>query len=139
MARLIVGGEIDSSAVSLRFFGEDLEPDHITEVLGCLPSSKHRQGEVIGRKRYRRVASSGCWILALENNPQPTLEEKINRLLDLTRADIPTWIRLTSQYQTDMFCGVFLDAMNRGFGLSSQTLGRLAERNIAVEFDIYCP
>jgi hypothetical protein len=39
----------------------------------------------------------------------------------------------------DLFCGVFMETDNRGFGLEPAVIQALAERSLAVGFDIYGP
>jgi hypothetical protein len=34
----VAGGAIDESSITLRFFGDDLDPDELTQLLGVEPS-----------------------------------------------------------------------------------------------------
>ena len=56
------GGPVDKVTVSLRLFGEDLDPDEVTKLLGCKPTSAARKGDVMPG-RYHRIANKGCWLL----------------------------------------------------------------------------
>ncbi len=58
-----VGGPVDRACVSLRFFGDTLVPEELTQLLGCQPTEARRKGDVIPDKRYHRVASTGTWRL----------------------------------------------------------------------------
>ncbi len=69
-----IGGPIDEVAVALRFFGEVIDPDEITRLLGCKPSSVRRKGEVVPDKRYHRIASTGFWILRGQDDKKHELE-----------------------------------------------------------------
>jgi hypothetical protein len=53
--------------------------------------------------------------------------------------DLAVWQRLTSVYQADVFCGLFLEQKNQGISVSPQTLQLLGERGIELGLDIYAP
>jgi len=40
-----IGGPIDSVIVSLCLYGDDLDPDKVTALLGCQPTQAARKGE----------------------------------------------------------------------------------------------
>ena len=47
------------------------------------------------------------------------------------------WQDLTSRFRADVFCGLFMEEGNEGISLSNETLQRLAERGLTIDFDIY--
>ena len=132
-----VGGPIDTVKVSLRLFGHDLEPDEVTRLLGCEPTSSRRKGDVIPDRRYHRVASKGSWLLQGQAESNIELEAQVQALLEMVTDDLNVWHDLANRFQVDIFCGLFLEEINRGFALSPELMKRLADRNIRVEFDIY--
>jgi hypothetical protein len=137
-SRLIhFGGQVDRVCVALRFFGESLMPEELTRLLGCQPTEARRKGDIIPDKRYHRVASTGTWRLAGTEPETTEIEEQIAALLAAVTSDLEIWRRLTSEFDADIFCGVFLDDCNRGFSLSSHIMQLLSERGIEVCFDIY--
>jgi hypothetical protein len=119
--RCSVGGPIDRSAVSLRIMGEDLDPEEISRLLGREPSS----------------ARKTVWVLRSQLAPERELDAKVADLLSSLPADPTIWSSIAARHRIDLFCGVFLNALNRGFGLSVRTLRMLAERGIEIGFDIY--
>jgi Domain of unknown function (DUF4279) len=138
-----VGGPIDRCKVSLRIVGDDLDPDQISSLLKCEPSSKTRKGEIVaddGEGR-QRISPLGSWRLESAESEQVDLEEQVLKLLSRVIEDPEVWQRLTTQYKVDLFCGVFLNegSWNRGFSLSPAVLKELAERNLEIGFDIYAP
>lgn len=133
----LAGGSIDETTVSIRFFGEQLDPDKLTEWLGYKPSYWQYKGDVIFQGQYRKIAKEGCWILSTERDNQSSLEEKVTSLLDKLADDKKLWQELTTQFRVDVFCGIFMQTWNRGFELSPQVMNRLAERNVVIGFDIY--
>lgn len=127
--------------VTLRVFGDELDPDEISGVLGCEPTSKARKGDVVGadNKGNQRISSVGSWRLNSAESEQAELEEQVLKLLSRVNPDREVWQRLTQQYKVDLFWGVFLKegTWNRGFSLSAKVLKELAERNLQIGFDIY--
>ena len=58
-------------------------------------------------------------------------------LLARLPSDRATWISLTSTYSVNVFCGLFLESANRGFGISPEVAGLLSDRNLEIGFDVY--
>ena len=46
----IAGGEIDECSVSLRFFGNDLDPNLMTTIMGIDPTISYRKGDIFHGK-----------------------------------------------------------------------------------------
>ena len=44
---------------------------------------------------------------------------------------------LKHRYRMDLFCGLFLQPTNRGFCISPEVSGMLAERGLEIGFDLY--
>jgi len=135
------GGEFDRSKVTLRIFGDNLSPDEITKSLGVSPSRSEKKGDVtIGKSsNTQRIAKTGRWSLETNLPDEIDVEIKINNLLDSVTNDSLVWSELSAKYKIDIFCGLFMEAENRGFSLSVSTLRRLASLGIEVGFDIYAP
>lgn len=132
-----VGGSIARVKVSLRMFGDELDPDEITDHLGCEPTVAYRKGQTIPTGRYQRRASTGSWLLEGTQPEEEDLEAQVLALLSRVSSDESVWRRLTDQFDADIFCGVFLGGWNEGFALSSLVTGELARRGLRIDFDIY--
>ncbi len=135
-----MGGIIDRATVSLRIFGPELDPDEITYLLGCNPSHAHRAGEVVttpsGRRRIER---QGSWHLSTGESTATEIADQVSLLLSHVTVDLRVWHDITSRYQADVFCGLFLDGWNRGFTLPPSLLQQLGARHLAIGFDMYAP
>ena len=131
-----IGGEIDRVQVSLRFSGDELDPDAVSALLNSPPTRSYRKGETISGVRSRRVAPTGMWILHGSEEGEGGLEERISRLLDSVSAEPASWAAL-ALYHKNVFCGLHLAAWNRGVSLSAGLMQRLAERGLALDLDIY--
>lgn len=126
------GGPVDQWKVTLRVFGGDLDPDDISTLLGCQPSSARKKGDPYPR--------TGRWLLSIESKDfgeNADVEDGIRMLLERLPPNGRIWSSLTSLYRVDVSCGLFLNSSNRGFGLSAEVSGLLSERNLNVGFDLY--
>lgn len=135
-----IGGPIDRVTVSLRLFGEDLDPDEISRLLGCEPSVGYVKGEetiLSNMSNRKRIARTGSWQLKSDTDRNVELEEQIDRLLSRVTAEPLIWASLIERYDVDLFCGLFLEDENREFALSAAVLQEVAERKLSIRFDVY--
>lgn len=126
------GGPVDRWKVTLRVFGEDLDPDHISSLLGRQPSSAKKRGDPYPK--------TGRWLYSINSkdcDEKDDVEDGIRMLLEPLPPTGCAWNSLMSMYRVDVSCGLFLASSNRGFGLSPQVSRLLSERNLAVGFDLY--
>lgn len=130
---------LSGSAASLRFFGDDLDPDEFTRLLGGQPTKSERKGEetigkVTGKKR---IARSGGWQLRAERRQPGDFDAQISEILAQLTDDTDIWQDLTARFRADIFCGLFMTEGNEGFSPSHETLAKLAARGLTIDFDIY--
>lgn len=59
---------LSESLMTLRIYGEALDPDEITRLLGAAPSRSRRRGDVQARWKDGRevIAKEGMWLLNVE-------------------------------------------------------------------------
>ena len=72
--------EVSATRATLRVIGDNLEPEVISELLGCNPTSASRMGETVGRK-HTRIARTGGWSLEASARCPGNLEAQINEIL----------------------------------------------------------
>jgi hypothetical protein len=131
---------LSESAASLRFFGDDLDPDELTRLLGSAPSVGVRKGEIF---RYHRAArrdvkaGTGSWRLHVERRNPGDLDGQIVELLSPLCQDLAVWRDLSARFDADIFCGLFLEKSNEGIDLRPETLMMVASRGLVLDFDIY--
>jgi len=133
----LAGGEVDETSVSLRFSGDALDPDEISKLLNCQPTISYRKGDVLPDKRYRRVAQTGMWGLSGKKTGEISLEKQIFQLFSRLTDDLEIWLKLTSQYHSDLFCGLFMESWNRGIDFSPQLMAQISARGLTLDLDIY--
>jgi hypothetical protein len=126
------GGPVDRWKVALRVYGEELDPDRISVLLGCEPSSAARKGNPFPKK--------GRWLLEIQSDDcheNEDLDDGIRMLLARLPSDAGLWLSLTNACAVDMFCGVVLKSSNRGFAISAGVSRLLSDRNLEIGFDVY--
>jgi hypothetical protein len=121
---------------SLRVFGDSLEPEEVSALLGRPPSREHIKGDKV-RGNSNAVEPTGAWILDSGLSEKDEIEEHIEALLGPLSNDMDEWSRLTDGFSASIHCGIFLDQYNEGFELSPRVAQALAERGLVIAFDIY--
>lgn len=131
-------GVLNHSLATLRFFGDDLVPDAITDALGVKPTEACVKGhELISPSNGRvHIAKTGSWRLKAKPREPEDLEAQIFELLAQLSDDMNVWVSL-ARYKPDLFCGIFMDSSNDGLPLSAKALLALGQRGIALDLDIY--
>lgn len=132
-----VGGGVDQCSASVRLFGDGLDPDGVTAALGASPTTACRKGDVTRLKVTTRVEPQGKWLLCLDGHGGAALDAVVNELLGRMTGDLSVWADLTSRFRADLYCGLHLEAWNRGLSLSPRTLRRVADRGLELGLDIY--
>lgn len=127
--------DIGESAASLRFFGDDLDPDEVTRLLGKAPSKSQRKGDQLSG----RVTKTGAWFLDASPRQPGDICGQIAEILEGASEDLGVWMNLSDQFQGDVYCGVFMSERSESLILSVETLAALAKRGLRIQFEIYDP
>lgn len=127
---------VSETAASLRFFGDDLDPDEVTRLLRGSPTHSARKGEITG-PRTKRVARQGSWRRDAARQMPGNLEMQIREILVGLTTDFSVWQDVSVRFEGNVFVGLFLAEGNEGLGLAPKTLQLLAERGLSLELDIY--
>jgi len=127
---------IGRTRASVRFFGEDLDPAEISRLLASEPTNQNKRGDIL---QSGHVLKRGSWRLTAPEKSPGDLERQIASLLAGLTQDLSVWRELTTRYEADVFCGLFMDIYNEGVELSSSVLTMLTERGLRLDFDIYAP
>lgn len=122
---------------SLRVFGDGLEPEEVSALLGRPPTRQHRKGDPANGTSGDAVEPTGAWILDSPLPEKTELEEHIETLLASLSNDMDEWAQLTDRFSASILCSLFLDQYNEGFELSPRVSQSLSERGLVVAFDIY--
>lgn len=115
-------------------------PDEISALLlGSPTASRHKGQELKLKNGAVRIAKTGSWRLTSTQREPEDLEAQIFEILDQLTQDLSVWARLSSRYQPDLFCGIFMAGRNDGLALPAKALLALGQRGISLELDIYDP
>jgi hypothetical protein len=131
--------QVQKSVVTLCIAGDDLVPDEITRLLGASPTHAQRKGDrIVGRKTgHVGIAAFGMWRLCASDREPEDMDGQIQETLSKLTNDLAVWQTITGRYQVDLFCGLFMDGINEGLTISSQSLAALGARGIEIGLDIY--
>ncbi len=121
---------------SLRVFGDALEPDEVSALLGHEPTRCHRKGEKCGPHRGS-IEPTGAWILDSRMPERAEVEDHVESILGLLTSDTDEWASLTDRFSASVLCSLFLDQYNEGFELSPRLCKALASRGLVIAFDLY--
>lgn len=124
---------VEKIQVALRVFGESLEPDEVSALLGTQPSEAHRKGDPMARSND--VATTGSWILASELSAGSDIEEQVESVLEKLTKDFDEWASLTERYSADVTC-VVSASDGAEFDISPRLAMALADRGLAIGFTI---
>lgn len=129
---------IGKTAASLRFFGDDLDPDELSALLHAEPTFATRKGEARISSSGREVVSrTGSWRLHVDERTPGDLNGQIEQLLGRLTSDVQVWKDLARRYRADVFCGLFMTEGNEGEELTPATLMALGARGLLLGLDIY--
>jgi hypothetical protein len=107
--------------MTLRINCEASECEALSKLIGCASDNPKR------------------WRVAAPDAQGADLDGQVSSILARLTSDLGVWQQITSKYQVDLFCGLFLDRPNRGVALRVETMAQLAARGISIGFDIYAP
>ena len=122
--------------VSLRVFGDSLEPEEVSALLGRKPSRCHRKGDK-SSTNSSSIEPTGAWIVDSLLSEMAEIEDHVEALLLPISNDSDEWASLTSRFSASILCSAFLDQYNEGFELSPRLAQSLADRGLVIAFDIY--
>lgn len=137
------------SAVSLRIFGDALDPGQITALMKCSPNTSHRKGDLIKNRdgvpywndhtsRYS-MRETGMWSIKVPMSEPADVEGQMHSLLAQLPTNLAVWSNITQNLglRIEFFCGFFMYRSNEGLVLSSEILKMMTDRHIELGLDIY--
>ena len=131
--------QVSRSKASLRFIGDSLVPEEITELLLCKPSAAYAKGDKRKIKATGRTVTypRGAWRLQATEAEPENLNEQIAEIIGKLNPDLSVWKQLSEKYSVDLFVGLFMVHSNEGMDVSPKSLQLLGERGIVLSLDIY--
>lgn len=127
---------IAETRVSLRIFGDALDPDEISRLLGCSASKVAMKGDRRGSGFIERTTR---WTLDRDRFAPDDLDKKLRDLLASVSDDPQIWLDLHQRFDVDVFAGLFMTEGNEGVNLEPATMEALSRRGLSLGLDIYAP
>ena len=131
------GGEVDECSLLLRFFGDNLDPDAVSAMLGVDSTESFRKGDLVKEGESARRAT-GAWLLDCEKTTD-TVDGQVMLLFGDLTDDLGIWESLAESYVAEIKCHLFLRRWNRATILSQSTIEAVGARHLRLHFDIYTP
>jgi hypothetical protein len=128
------GDLVDESRLTLGVYGDDLDPDEISRILGVTPTSAHRRGEP---RRSGPPWPADAWLLSVEGKSPTGPEELVRLLLVRLPVDGDLWADLRRRFRLRLSFGIFTERWNRGFELSSEAIRLVDSLGSGMGVDIY--
>jgi hypothetical protein len=124
---------------SLRLFGDELQPDQVTSLLGVGPTDSAPKGlVVVSSTGKERRAPTGRWVLSSEGQvASRDLQQHIEWLLKHLNGYHGSLLELPGVRSADVFCYWLSATGNGGPELSPEVLRWLAARGLTLGFDLY--
>ncbi len=135
MTDISVGGPIDETDVTFCVYGDDLDPDEVSSILGCTPTRSQRRG--VPSSPRRQPAKIGAWFLELRGLAREDPQRVITSLLDRLPSDEAIVRRLGERFLLKLNVVLHLDAWTRGFELPAALLARIVRLGLALGVSIY--
>lgn len=130
--------DLHRSCATLGFYGDDLDPEELTALLGANPTVGVRKG---GTWRTTmgadKVAPTGSWRMTTDDCEPADLSGQIDSLLRSVTPNLTVWRELTERFRCVIFCGLWLKSFNEGLQITPKTLAAMGERGLVLDFDIY--
>lgn len=130
--------DMHETAVSLRFHGDELDPEKLSRELGGVPTTCARKGALQTMPNEREItARTGCWILSVPRERPGDVEKQIGAIFSALSNDRDAWKSLSARYGGNIFVGLFMSGQNEGLSLSPSILDAVASRGLRLDLDIY--
>lgn len=129
------GGEVDECLLMLRLFGDELEPELITELLGVEPTKAYRKGDSRNGNASVRERT-GLWLLEWHRSKE-CANSQLRRVLAVLPQDLTIWQDLSGRFSAEFKIHLFLARWCRGTVLSSDVIKMISDRGLGLNIDIY--
>lgn len=130
--------EVHRTAASLRFYGDDIDPEEISRILGVWPTKSAKKGGIwITPKGQQMIARTGFWNLSISEESPGDLDKQVTALFSVLSDDLDAFRALAVRFRGNIFVGLFLSGFNEGLSLSPTTVSAIGIRGLVLDLDIY--
>lgn len=133
-----MGGPFQRMFFLLEIFGDELDPEVVSSLLGSAATKCYKKGDV--RPRGSQYYKCGAWILdsgEILIGESRSGEEGLKTWVDAIPGDKAAWAELRAQYDVHVRIVGYTDQMNADFTIPPEVLGRLSELGLPLTMDPY--
>lgn len=131
---------LQRASVSLLIEGDDLAPAEISALLGGEPRLAVSMGEVfLGSHGTEIQARTGKWHLGDGWKSPANIDAEIVSMLGSLSDDATVWEGLNNRFDCYIAVGGYFEDWTGGIFLEPGVLRMLADRGLAIDFDLYAP
>ena len=122
---------------TLRIYHDELDPEHVSQLLGLVASDAQRKGDDLS---YGRIAPTGGWFLSSKDLlTSRDTRRHVTWILDQLEPNKTALLALQDRnYEMDIFCYWLSASGHGGPELDHEFMGRLVSFRLNVGFDVYC-
>ena len=131
-----LGGLPDECGVTLAIYGEDLDPDEITGLLGVRPTESHRRGDR-PKPDSRFPFRQGAWFLECRRMARVSPDDLTKAVLDQLPTDPQRWRSIQERFSIRLVYGLHFSGWNKGFELPRELVARIGAIGASMGFDLY--
>ncbi len=117
--------------------GFDSDPEEITKILGILPTTTWKTGDLIGKSILRRKHNG--WVLKSQLEKTAYLESHIKDVLARLQPSWQKLVELCSKYYSEISCVIYsVEAQGEAIHFDKEILKSVFELNAEIDVDYYC-
>jgi hypothetical protein len=133
---LNVGGEGTVKSLALTVYGDDLDPDELSQFFGVTPSSSNRKGDP-RRREGQAPYRSGAWIFSIDAESGERIDDLTRRLRTAIPQKPEAWAQVSSRHKVALSFRLLTHGWNNDFELSAETVAFAALLGASVYMDVY--
>jgi len=127
--------------VSLRLFGDSLDPQTVEHQLNLGMTHTGRKGEPAGGKPGRAKYETNFWVHTHTIDSKVAFAEQVSDLLDVLESKRPEFLQLVTRpgIGAELFLGFSSGSGQGGAYFPPELIGRIAALGLAINLDLYAP
>jgi hypothetical protein len=133
----LCGGEIDQGRFELSIWGDALDPEEITKLLGISPTDSYRKGDVNSKGR---IKNHGSWSFDTEKisfRSGTSCEDAFLEYLKRLPGSTDLWRDLNRRFKCRVTMVLYMQTWNREFDISTEAMQELVSKNLSLHIDTY--
>lgn len=132
--------ELEKTNVKVEFsiYGDDFNPDRITQRLNINPEKVWRKGEQVGKHNILR--KENCWMISTDYQESLDINNQLNLILKLLGSVKEELITIKNEIMADFRIDIVInieDNQTPAIYLDKEVIHFCNDYNIALDFDLY--